>query len=640
MVIGAYDPIIAAASRKYGVPESYIRSVMQVESGGRPDAVSGAGAGGLMQIMPATYEELRREHGLGVDRFDPTNNINAGAAYMRQMYDQFGDWGDAFGAYNAGPGRMRQVKAGQRGLPAETRKYIPAVQAGYRSGVARSEDGQERGAGMNFGDVLNRYAGTMRPGAALTEEQLLEQARGGSLPGQVSVGPRADPRGGGRSLLDVDHTNNWLDGLGGLLGEGQTGSQPPGPQISPLQYQLAGAGRAVGELAGVTDRRVGIGELLGALGGGLTQGAAAGQQAQRQQREDVRAEQESRLNNVYKAAMARKALEPDRMNLGDRFKVAGKRIFDAATQTWIDDPNAQQEPGGPFPSEGLPSQLLNTYYTLEQKRVNGSLTPQEQLLYDLTAQQLGKPRLVTGPDGVVREVAPPPLPTLPGAGAGAAPPAAAPPPNLLDVPAPNTGAGAAPPAVAPSPAQGPTVTPSGSRVTEVVPARAKEIPATAQTAMLGNVAAIRKLSGTLDLLRKNPDATGYGPGLLNMLPGQTVNRVMPGGAEARAGLADIGSMIIHDRSGAAVTVGEMEKLKPFIPTVYDDPASAQMKIQRLQTEIEDMLRDYSQTYSGDQNYKENPVVKQAVGAIRPRAPMSGGEDDPNTARLRSKYGLE
>lgn len=602
---GGYDAIVAAASRKYGVPESYIRSVMQVESSGRPDAVSPKGAAGLMQLMLPTYQEIAKREGLGPDRFNPTNNINAGTAYMRQMYDQFGNWGDAFGAYNAGPGRWADVKAGRANAPRETQAYIPKVQAA---------GGTDQGAGMNFGDVLNKYAGTMRPSAALTEEQLLEQTRGGSLPGQV---------GGGRSLLDVDSGNNWLEGLGGLLGEGQTGSQPPGPSISPLQYQLAGAGNAVGQLAGVTNRRVGIGELLGALGGGLTQGAAAGQQAQRQKRADQREERGEQFNNLYRGAMAAKALQPDRLNLGDRFKVAGKRIFDAATQQWIDDPNAAQEPGGPFPSEGLPSQLLNTYYTLEQKRVNGGLNPQEQLLYDLTAQQLGKPRLVPGPDGIVREVTPPPLPTLPNAGGGAPPVAAPPPgPDLLGINTPPPGG--APPA--PPPAQTATVTPSGSRVTEVVSARPKDLPQTVQNNLLTNISGLRAVENAITATKKAPDATGIVAGGLNMVPGGIVNKVMPGGTEARAAISDIGSLKIHDRSGAAVTAAEFPRLAPFVPLVSDDENTVQIKLKRFNEELTNEIRDQATMYGVDQGYRGNPILSQFLKtgrAPRYEAPMSG-----------------
>lgn len=632
-----WNSYIESAATQYGVPPALVSSVIGAESSWRPGAEgpatrSGQRAGGMMQLMPDTFAELRRKHGLGPDRFDPQTNIQAGTAYLGQLYKQFGNWPDAIAAYNAGPGRWAQVKAGKADAPRETTDYVQKVTTGFGQGQGADVAGYRtsyRGPGATYeaGPEFNAMLDNIRlngppqdrraPGT-YADATGMDPEREAELRAMIER-ERLNPPGARGSLLDVDEKNNWLSGLGGLLGEGQTASQPPGPSISPLQYQLAGAGSAVGQLAGITNRRVGIGELLGALGGGLTQGAAAGLQAQRQQREDVRAEQESQFNNVYKAAMARKALMPD--TEGKIVPKGGSVFYNGK---FIPSPGGTVDQSGPLEGTGIDAQMTNVYVTLSQKRARGEqLTPQDEQMLQLSERHLMRPRVVAGPDGVVREVAPAPLP-----GAGAAPPAvAAPPPAAAPPPGPdllgiNTPPGGAPP---PAPAPPATVTPSGSRVTEIVPARAKEIPATAQTAMLGNVAAIRKLSGTLDLLRKNPGATGYAAGTLNMLPGQTVNRLMPGGAEARAGLADIGSMIIHDRSGAAVTVGEMEKLKPFIPTVYDDPASAQMKIQRLQTEIEDMLRDYSQTYSADQNYKENPVVRDVVQTIRPRAPMSGGE---------------
>lgn len=120
------DPVadaIAEASRRFGVPQHWIRAVMRVESAGDRTAVSRAGAMGLMQIMPGTYAELRRQHGLGPDPFDVRDNIVAGAAYLRQMYDRYGAPG-FLAAYNAGPGRWESHLAGRRALPAETINYL------------------------------------------------------------------------------------------------------------------------------------------------------------------------------------------------------------------------------------------------------------------------------------------------------------------------------------------------------------------------------------------------------------------------------------------------------------------------------------------------------------------------------------
>lgn len=122
----ATDPVgsaIAEASRRFGVPEHWIRSVMRVESAGNARAVSHAGAIGLMQVMPATYAELRRRHGFGPDPFDVRDSVLAGAAYLREMFDRYGAQG-MLAAYNAGPGRWEEHLAGRRALPGETVGYL------------------------------------------------------------------------------------------------------------------------------------------------------------------------------------------------------------------------------------------------------------------------------------------------------------------------------------------------------------------------------------------------------------------------------------------------------------------------------------------------------------------------------------
>src|SRR3546814_115816 len=106
---------------------------MQIESGGRTHLngrpiTSHAGAMGLMQLMPATFKELRRKHDLGGDPYDPRTNILAGTAYLREMYDLYGAPG-LFAAYNCGPGCYGEYLAGRRRLPAETRNYLVKASA-------------------------------------------------------------------------------------------------------------------------------------------------------------------------------------------------------------------------------------------------------------------------------------------------------------------------------------------------------------------------------------------------------------------------------------------------------------------------------------------------------------------------------
>jgi soluble lytic murein transglycosylase-like protein len=98
-----------------------LRAVMERESGFHPCAVSPKGAKGLMQLMPDTAAQL------GVkDPFDPKENVDAGAHYLKQMLDRYkGDLSQALGAYNAGPAAVDQA-GGVPDIP-ETLDYVKSI---------------------------------------------------------------------------------------------------------------------------------------------------------------------------------------------------------------------------------------------------------------------------------------------------------------------------------------------------------------------------------------------------------------------------------------------------------------------------------------------------------------------------------
>jgi D-alanyl-D-alanine carboxypeptidase len=121
-----WGPYIREASGRFGVPETWVRRVMRQESGGQEDVISWAGAMGLMQVMPDTYDGLRQRYSLGDDPFDPHNNILAGTAYLREMYDRFGSPG-FLAAYNAGPNRLDKYLSYGTPLPTETVNYVAAI---------------------------------------------------------------------------------------------------------------------------------------------------------------------------------------------------------------------------------------------------------------------------------------------------------------------------------------------------------------------------------------------------------------------------------------------------------------------------------------------------------------------------------
>ena len=117
---------VTEAVQRFGLPEAWIRAVLHRESGGDPRATSVKGAMGLMQLMPDTWATLRLQLRLGADPYDVHDNVLAGAAYLRQLYDRFG--ADGFlAAYNAGPGRYMEFLSRGRPLPTETRAYVAAI---------------------------------------------------------------------------------------------------------------------------------------------------------------------------------------------------------------------------------------------------------------------------------------------------------------------------------------------------------------------------------------------------------------------------------------------------------------------------------------------------------------------------------
>jgi soluble lytic murein transglycosylase-like protein len=123
------ERLLRDASAKHGVALSLLRAVVAVESNFKSDAVSRAGAMGLMQLMPGTAKDM------GVkDAFDPAQNVNGGARYLAFLLKHFKDEELAVAAYNAGPGRVG--RAGRIPDIPETQAYVVNV-----LGLARAYEG-------------------------------------------------------------------------------------------------------------------------------------------------------------------------------------------------------------------------------------------------------------------------------------------------------------------------------------------------------------------------------------------------------------------------------------------------------------------------------------------------------------------
>ncbi|MCC7426609.1 MAG: transglycosylase SLT domain-containing protein [Alphaproteobacteria bacterium] len=189
-----WGPYIAEASARFDVPEQWIREVVRQESGGRTHMngrpiTSSAGAMGLMQLMPGTWAELRAMHSLGDDPYHPRDNILAGTAYIREMYERYGS--PAFlAAYNAGPRRLEEYLGGSRGLPDETRNYVARIAPAIRGHAPQNRAAAEVYAAGWIPDQVPR--GPRRVGYASVRPPMPPRAVAASRPVQIAAVPAAN----------------------------------------------------------------------------------------------------------------------------------------------------------------------------------------------------------------------------------------------------------------------------------------------------------------------------------------------------------------------------------------------------------------------------------------------------------------
>jgi hypothetical protein len=142
-LIDRWQPFIEEASQRFNLPVSWIRAVVQRESGGRTmmaeatPITSRVGALGIMQVMPQTYDQMRAQYDLGADPNNPHDNVIAGTAYLQWLYKRYG-FPQMFAAYNDGPGNFDRHLSGARDLPPETVAYLAQMTDGLSEPRART----------------------------------------------------------------------------------------------------------------------------------------------------------------------------------------------------------------------------------------------------------------------------------------------------------------------------------------------------------------------------------------------------------------------------------------------------------------------------------------------------------------------
>lgn len=160
----------------------------------------------------------------------------------------------------------------------------------------------------------------------------------------------------------------------------------------------------------------------------------------------------------------------------------------------------------------------------------------------------------------------------------------------------------------------------------------QKVPLGAIKSVSDNNSSITNIRSALSAI--DSGVKGLGPS--NFMIGDEVKNVLglssPEEQGLRADVANVGSLIIHDRSGAAVTISEVPRLRPFIPKTTDKPAVARVKLAKLLALVEEENELYKANYSEEQGY--HPIQGVKTGADQPAAPAAPKAD------LFAKYGLE
>lgn len=166
----------------------------------------------------------------------------------------------------------------------------------------------------------------------------------------------------------------------------------------------------------------------------------------------------------------------------------------------------------------------------------------------------------------------------------------------------------------------------------------KDVPPTAIKAILENDTSLRRAERAFRLVgggvaRAGETQDASATGLKGYLPNQLLNRVDPKGVDARAAISDLGSLVIHDRSGAAVTAAEFPRLAPFIPSEKDDAQTVKKKLKRFIEVYKEEQAALELTYSKENDYKS--IKTMGAGGQAPREGGASGSFAPAPVRVQT-----
>jgi hypothetical protein len=155
----------------------------------------------------------------------------------------------------------------------------------------------------------------------------------------------------------------------------------------------------------------------------------------------------------------------------------------------------------------------------------------------------------------------------------------------------------------------------------------KPVPPAINTAMTQNQVVLNKIARAEELLTKTPEATGMFKG---MMPDAILNRTDKEGTATRAALAELAATKVHDLSGAAVSVSEFGRLKPFLPQPTDNADTLRTKLAGMKAEVEDIVNATNQIYSEEQGYKPIPSLAPKLAAPADAPPVNALKEGQTT----------